>query len=155
MLAEVVTREKLGEAQRYDPDLKNIRVKAEKAGEPYFWRGRLLMREPYQHLGKNLLIMPTIARQRVLTMAHNSPIGGHFGRERTLQSIRTRMDWPGVVRDINKVCASCPTCQKASSASTTKVPLHPLPVMKEPLAWLAMDIVGPLKRTKKKGINIS
>ena len=145
VLAEVFTRAKLDEAQRYDQDLNSIRVKAEKASEPYFWWGGLLMREPYQPLGKNLLIIPTIARQRVLTMAHNSPIGGHFGRECTLRSIRMRMDWPGVVRDINKVCASCPTCQKASPASTTKAPLHPLPVMKGPLAQLAMDIVGPLK----------
>ena len=88
VLAEVLTRAKLGKAQRYDQDLKSIRVKAEKAGEPYFWQGGLLTREPHQPLGKSLLIIHTIARQRVLTMAHNSPIGGHFGRERTLQSIR-------------------------------------------------------------------
>ena len=142
VLAEVLTRAKWDKAQRYDQDLKSIRVKAEKASESYFWWGGLLMREPYQPLGKSLLIILTIARQRVLTMAHNSPMGGHFGRECTLQSIRMRMNWPGVVRDINKVCASRPTCQKASPASTTKAPLHPLPVMKGPLAQLAMDIVG-------------
>ena len=85
----------------------------------------------------------------MLAMAHNSPVGGHFGRERTLQSIRARMDWPGVVRDVNRVCASCPICQKASPPSMAKAPLHPLPVIREPLKRIAMDIVGPLKRTKK------
>ena len=82
-------------------------------------------------------------------MAHNSPIGGHFGRERILKSIRSRMDWPGVVKDVNQLCASCPVCQKACPASTTKAPLHPLPIIKEPLGHIAMDIVGPLKRSKK------
>ena len=93
--------------------------------------------------------MPKIARQKVLTMAHNSPIGGHFGRERTLQTIRGRMDWPGLVRDMNRMCAAYPISQKAKPASTTKAPLQPLPVIKEPLARLAIDIVGPLKRAKK------
>ena len=53
------------------------------------------------------------------------------------------MDWPGVVRDVNRMCAACPICQKAKPASTTKAPLQPLAVIKEPLARLAMDIVGP------------
>ena len=59
------------------------------------------------------------------------------------------MDWPGVVRDVNRMCAACPICQKAKPTSTTKAPLQPLPVIKEPLTRLAMDIVGPLKCTKK------
>ena len=142
---EVLTKEKLGEAQRYESDLQGIREKAEIAGNPCFWQGGLLMRKPYQILGKNLFSMPKIARQKVLTMAHNSPIGGHFGRERTLQTIRGRMDWPGLVRDMNRMCAACPICQKAKPASTTKAPLQPLPVIKEPLARL----VGSLKHTKK------
>ena len=53
------------------------------------------MRELYQILEKNLLITPKIARQKVLTMAHNSQIEGHFGRVKTLQTIRGGMDWLG------------------------------------------------------------
>ena len=120
---EVLTKERLGEAQRYENDLQSIREKVERAGNPYFWQGGLLMRKPYQTLEKNLLILPKIARQKVLTMAHNSPIGGHFGRERTLQSIRGRMDWPGLILDVNRMCAVCPICQKAKPTSTTKAPL--------------------------------
>ena len=130
VLTEVLTREKLGEAQRYDPSLNIIRMKAGRESEPYFWREGLLVREPYQPLGKSLLIIPTVARGKVLAMAHNSPVGGHFGRERTLQSIRARIDWPGVVTDVNRVCASCPICQKASPPSMAKAPLHSLPVIR-------------------------
>ena len=130
VLTEVLTREKLGEAQRYDPSLNIIRMKAGRESEPYFWREGLLVREPYQPLGKSLLIISTVARGKVLAMAHNSPVGGHFGRERTLQSIRARMDWPGVVTDVNRVCASCPICQKASPPSMAKAPLHSLPVIR-------------------------
>ena len=58
------------------------------------------------------------------------------------------MDWPGVAKDVKELCASCPICQKAGPAVTTKAPLHPLPVMKEPFARVAMDVFGPLSRTK-------
>ena len=116
VLSKVLTRKSLGEAQRYDKCLKYLREKVDKAGVPYFWKGGLLMKEPYQSLGKYLLILPEIAQERVLNMAHNSPIGGHFGRGRTLKSIRSRMDWPGVVKDINQLCASCPVCQLACPA---------------------------------------
>ena len=93
--------------------------------------------------------MPKIAGQEILTMAHNSPIGGHFGREKTLQTIRGRMDWQGVVRDLNRMWAACPNFQMAKPASTTKAILQPLLEIKESLARLAKDIVGPLKHTKK------
>ena len=81
-----------------------------------------------------------------------SPIAGNFGSNCTVQAIRTRMDWLGVVRDVNKVCASSPICQKGGPAGTTKAPLHhlhPLPVIKEPFTRIAMDNVGALKRTIK------
>ena len=46
------------------------------------------------------------------------------------------------------MCESCPLCQKAGPAVTVKAPLQPLPVMREPFSRVAMDIFGPLTRTK-------
>ena len=79
-LTEVLTREGLGEAQRYDRTLGKLREKAGKEKRPYFWKEGILMREPYQALGKRLIIVPSVARERVLRMVHHSPISGHFGR---------------------------------------------------------------------------
>ena len=47
------------------------------------------------------------------------------------------------------MCASCPVCQKAGPAITARAPLQPLPVIREPFTRIAMDVVGPLKRTKR------
>ena len=59
------------------------------------------------------------------------------------------MDWPGIATDVRKMCSSCPICQKASPALLTKAPLHPLPIIKKKtFQRVAMDIFGPLKRTK-------
>ena len=81
------------------------------------------MRKPYHVLGKDLIVLPKVARRKVLTMAHNTPWAGHFGWERTLHSIRSSMDWPGVVKDISEMCESCPLCQKAGPAVTVFGPL--------------------------------
>ena len=102
------------------------------------------MRKPYHVLGKDLIVLPKVARRKVLTMAHNTSWAGHFGRERTLHSIRSSMEWPGVVKDVSEMCESCPLCQKAGPAVRVKAPLQPLPVMREPFSRVAMDIFGPI-----------
>ena len=50
--SSVLTREKLGKAQRYDATLA-IREKAYKGGGPYFWKEDILMRKPYHVSGKS------------------------------------------------------------------------------------------------------
>lgn len=82
------------------------------------------MRSPYHINGKNLVMVPRLARVKVMQLAHNSMIAGHFGRERTLEAIRRRMDWPGIATDIKNLCQSCPICQKASPAVVAKAPLQ-------------------------------
>ena len=58
------------------------------------------------------------------------------------------MDRPGVAKGVKDLCASCPICQKAGPAIIAKAPLNPLPVIKEPFTRIAMDVFGPLNRTK-------
>ena len=147
-LEGVLTKDELSRAQRYDATLKIIREKARVREEPYYWADNLLVRKPYHPQEKALVIVPGIARTQVLRMAHNTPIAGHFGRERTLQAIRERMDWPGIAKNVKELSASCPTCQKPKPAITTKAPFHTLPIQKEPFARMAMDVFGPLPPTK-------
>ena len=46
-------------------------------------------------------------------------------------------------------CKSCPECQRTGKGRLHNVPLVPLPVMQEPFERIAMDIVGPLPRSKR------
>ena len=135
MLDGVITREELSESQKNDNTLKHIRDKAGVNEEPYFWHKGVLMRKPYNTLEKDLTIVPKVARSRILRMAHNFPIAGHYTSERILSTIRTRMDWPGVAKDVKDLCASGPICQKADPAIIAKAPLNPLPVIKEPFTY--------------------
>ena len=148
VLDGVITREELSESQRNDDTLKHIRDKAGINKEPYFWHKGVLMRRPYNTLEKDLIMVPKVTRSRILRLAHNSPIAGYYASERTLSTIRTRMDWPGVAKDVKDLCASCPICQKAGPAIIVKASLNPPPIIKEVFTRIAMDVFGPLNRTK-------
>ena len=53
VLDGVITREELSKSQRNDDTLKHIRDKAGINKEPYFWHKGVLMRKPYNTLGKD------------------------------------------------------------------------------------------------------
>ena len=65
-------------------------------------------------------------------------------KDRSLHAIRSSMDWPGVAREVEDLCTSCPACQTAGPAIRSKAP----PVMTEPFERIAMDVFGSLTRTK-------
>ena len=119
-----------------------------KPNSPYFWENGLLMRAPYNTIGKKLIVLLQSERTKALRMVHHGQIAGHFARDRTLQAIRVRLDWPGIVKDVNDLCASCPICQKSGPALLSKAPLQPLPIIKDPFSRVAMEVFGPLTRTK-------
>ena len=49
------------------------------------------MREPYHVSGKELIIGTKVARNKVLQMAHNTPIAEHLNQDRMLHAIKP--DW--------------------------------------------------------------
>ena len=106
------------------------------------------MKKPYHVQGKDLIVIPKVAHVKVLQLAHNSVIAGQFRLERTLEAVRRRMDWPGIALDIKELYKSCPVCQRAKPAVVTRAPLHSLPIIANPFQCIAMDIFGPLARTK-------
>ena len=75
-------------------------------------------------------------------------MAGHLGREHTAKRILKRFFWPGVFQDVKKYCESCDACQRVAK-KREKVPLIPMPVIDEPFRRIAMDVVGPLPRTRK------
>ncbi len=80
--------------------------------------------------------------------AHSLPMAGHLGQKKTAQRITRRFFWPGIYSDVQKLCKSCTECQKTARHTRCKAPLMPLPVIATPFERIAMDIVGPLPRTK-------
>ena len=94
------------------------------------------------------LVLPQRCRETVLVMAHSVPMSGHLGKNKTAERLRRRFYWPTLFKDVAEYCRACEECQKCSSRRGPKAPLVPLPVMEEPFQRIAMDIVGPLPRSR-------
>ena len=81
-----------------------------------------------------------------MRLAHVSTVAGHFAKDRTLQMIRGRMDWPGISKDVSVMCEGCSVSQKSFPTQVVaRAPLQPLPMIENPLDRIAMDIFELLK----------
>ena len=98
-------------------------------------------------LVKDAIYVPdeAILRATVLYQAHDSPLAGHPGRDKTLDSVRRRYWWPGLTTYVQDYVASCDTCQR------TKAPRHrpngllaPLPIPEHPWTHITMDHITHL-----------
>uniref|UniRef100_A0A8C5PXI8 Gypsy retrotransposon integrase-like protein 1 n=1 Tax=Leptobrachium leishanense TaxID=445787 RepID=A0A8C5PXI8_9ANUR len=55
--------------------------------------------------------LPKGYRRQLLQLSHSIPLAGHLGREKTLARLLYRFFWPGVYKEVEKFCKSCPECQ--------------------------------------------
>ena len=152
--------DKLKTLQQEDETLQGIRDAAEdnssnNAGGGFFYRDGIIYRRyrPPKRDNDSIqdieqLVLPIQCRQTVIRLAHDIPLAGHLGKHKTLSRIQQRFHWPGMFRQVKEHCKSCEQCQKSSPRGTAKAPLVPLLVMEEPFKRIAMDIVGPLPRSR-------
>ena len=94
------------------------------------------------------IVLPKKCRNSVLHIAHTIPTAGHLGKKKTANRILGRFYWPTLYRDVADFCRSCEACQKSTHCRGARAPMIPLPVMAEPFERIAMDIVGPLPRSR-------
>lgn len=149
-----IPAEELASWQSTDPSLAGIKVGvSQPGGTEYFLADGLLFRRwiPKKHTVESSvdqLVLPTQCRKAVLQMAHEVPMAGHLGKHKTVSRISQRFYWPSLHKDVADFCRCCQVCQKSSRQKAVKAPLIPLPIIIEPFRRVAMDIVGPLTRTK-------
>ena len=95
------------------------------------------------------LVLPRRYRATVLRLAHDIPLRGHLGITKTKDRILARYYWPGVFQDVARYCRTCEVCQRSGTRKLPKASMIPMPLMERPFQRIAMDLVGPLPRTKK------
>ena len=94
----------------------------------YLWRAGLLFRRSAS--GDRLCIPsdPEL-RRLVLTELHATPLGGHFGREKTMALARRMVWWPNMASDVEAFIRTCPVCQRVKAEHGPPAGLlYPLPV---------------------------
>ena len=96
------------------------------------------------------IIVPGPYQNEVLHLAHESPLAGHLGINKTHQRVLQHFYWPGLRKDVVKFCNTCHTCQVIGKPNQCKqvAPLVPIPATGEPFNRVIIDCVGPLPKTK-------
>ncbi|XP_076036803.1 uncharacterized protein LOC143022466 [Oratosquilla oratoria] len=103
-------------------------------------------------VGKSTLVVPRDCRPIILSIAHESPLDGHFSHRKTELKVAEQFYWPGMGTDIRTFCRSCDKCQRFSAKGRVPpVPLQPMPIVTEPFARVAIDLVGPLSPASSDG----
>ena len=96
------------------------------------------------------IVVPRVYRPEILNLAHDTPMSGHLGINKTYHKILNHFYWPGLKSDVSRFCKSCHTCQMVGKPNQTipKAHLQPIPAFDEPFSRIIIDCVGPLPKTK-------
>ena len=160
----VSTREQLIEEQKRDPELDKLREnalspqEAEEVPICYYVKDDVLLRKfrpPDASADEDWrvvhqIVVPEKYRADILNMAHDSPLSGHLGVNKTYQKITSHFFWPGLKKHVIEYCRSCHPCQMVGKPNQTipVAPLKPIPAFEEPFSRVIIDCVGPLPKTK-------
>ena len=87
----------------------------------------------------NRIVIPNKLRSRVVALAHE----GHLGVVGTKQTIRTKVWWPGLEKDVEKHVRACYGCQVTSRPNPPE-PLRSTELPSGPWEDVAVDFLGPL-----------
>ena len=135
-MENIVTRERLQQAQQDDPSLQRIRRLADShadevssTGSSFHYKNGMLYRtfqSPNVEHGNTYhqVVVPGQFRKQVMHLAHETLFGGHQGAKKTSDKILSSFYWPGITSDVVRYCRSCDVCQRTvPKGRVTKVPL--------------------------------
>jgi len=98
------------------------------------------------------LVIPADPALRTLLLAesHDTPTGGHFGRDKTLFALSRRFFWEGMSTESAEYVRTCDTCQRIKpSRQNTPGLLMPLPVPEQIDSHWTMDFITGLPKTAR------
>lgn len=161
---EKISKGNLISEQHKDPDISCLFARtvdeSEVSSNPtcYFVKNGVLMRKwrppdisaEDEWAIKYQVVIPEAYRVEILSMAHETPLAGHLGVNKTYQKILNHFYWPNLKKDVDEFCRSCNTCQIVGkpNQSIPKAPLQPIPAFEEPFSRIIIDCVDPLPRTR-------
>ena len=161
---DTLSKSQLIQEQQTDPEISKLIFRALPEDEIsqvpmcYYIKNGILMRKwrPFdvpaddEWAVYHQIVVPKSYRHEILSIAHESPMSGHLGINKTYHKIINHFYWPGLKSDVSKYCKTCHTCQMVGKPNQTipKAQLQPIPAFDEPFSRILIDCVGPLPRTK-------
>lgn len=136
------------DAQRNDPEtqnyIQNLQTGETKSNNWTIDHKQLL------YFKNRLFIPPNQAlRNKILSLYHDDPLSGHFGRNRTESLMKRKFHWTGMQTFIYEYIQNCPTCQ--GTIAQTHRPygkLEAFPMPNHPFEELSVDFITGLPVTE-------
>ncbi|KAK3106188.1 hypothetical protein FSP39_014556 [Pinctada imbricata] len=161
---DALSREQLLSEQTKDPEIIRLskralpREEADKVGECFYIQDGILMRKwrppdaPPNEVWRvvHQIVVPVAYRGDIMSLAHDTPMAGHLGVNKTYNRILSHFYWPKLRKDVSEFCKSCHSCQMVGKPNQVipPAPLQPIPAFEEPFSRVLVDCVGPLPRTR-------
>ena len=121
---DTLSKSQLIQKQQTDPDISKLILRALPEDEIsqvpmcYYTKNGILMRKwrpldvpaDDEWAVYHQIVVPKLYRHEILSIAHESPMSGHLGINKTYHKIINHFYWPGLILDVSKYCKTCHTC---------------------------------------------
>ena len=96
------------------------------------------------------IVIPLLYCKEIISMAHDTPMFGHLGINKTYHKILTHFYWPSLKKDVFQYCRICHKCQMVGKPNRNipKVHLQYISAFEESFSRIIVGYVGPLPKTK-------
>ena len=113
-------------------------------------RDPAVIKDGYVLIGGRIYVPNDLSLQtRILQECHDSPLGGHLGKEKTIEQVKRRFYWPGMDAVIQRYVTSCDACQRNKPSQQAPMGLlKPLPIPTRPWQQVSMDLITALPRSR-------
>ena len=100
---------------------------------------------------KNRLYVPNVEtlKKEILEEYHKQPYAGHPGYHKMLTTLKKKLFWPGMKRDVVEYLARCMECQPVKTEHQHPAGiLNPLPIAEWKWDTISIDFITGLPKTK-------
>ena len=100
---------------------------------------------------RSLIVVFYCLIEKILKLAQDVPVNGHFGRRKAHDRIVCKFTWPGITNDINEYCRTCDVCQRVDKTGSRTRAEMVCPIISNLFQRISCDIVGPLTTCEEIG----
>ena len=100
--------------------------------------------------GSRLFVPECNLRHTLPSEAHDVPLSGHLGRDKTLERLSRNFYWPRMHQQVHDYVRTCETCQVVKPSNRAKMGLlYPNTVPSCPFLVVSIDFITQLLATRQ------
>ena len=102
------------------------------------------------------VVVPNVddLKYQIIYEYHNTPVGGHLGREKTYLNVSRDFYWNHLYKWIRKYVRNCEICQRTKPSPCQQAPLRSLPVSSDCWKSMSMDFIFGFPKNDRKNTGV-